>query len=654
MMTASRRYQQLEPDKREIRLLHIKPGVWTDEISCDLTTVSLDDNPKYAALSYVWGNATATERIALCDEPFDITVNLAAALRRLRRGEETVVIWADAVCINQKDVHERNKQVEMMAEIYTTCTEVIVWLEDATRTNLPDFDGSKPALSDVELDTAMDVDQESAHLDSWMSNLKLASPSTEEQPQPTTLDAFQLLHNLASGLHWCVLRAEPPRFHRGYKMNFSSSDTLATLILKVSQRPWWDRVWTVQEILLPKTAIFYYNYIRASWNLFQKLLRAYPFQKMGCKLCQSTKIETMMDQALTGLVIRINDIESSRRLVGNSNLFETYASFRHRKATDPRDMVFALAGGLCSRRLKSMPGMYSKTVLPHEVDIAYQMEFREVFTRNAWLWIRAAATLDVLIFTGEEKRDELLPSWVPDWTAHPLPSKAQIKRSRLPLLQKRYRASGEYGALAEWHQGSCLSVRGIYVDTIRGRKPEQDAINQESPPAKYPAGGLMQDAFWRTWILDTVNLSTGTRRAVPSDQAFFKTWMINLDKDDTIGTESNAGEQEEQGVSMPSDFAASFNQSAIAHDCGEFFFTRKWYMGQSILPPQPGDEVYVLYGCRMPIILRPDSTKRQCASSRGTGATRHATVVGPCYVHGFMDGEALGDPELLKCTVHLN
>ena len=52
-------YKPLDCKKREIRLIRLHAAAdIKSQISCDVTTVSLNDNPVYEALSYVWGNAT--------------------------------------------------------------------------------------------------------------------------------------------------------------------------------------------------------------------------------------------------------------------------------------------------------------------------------------------------------------------------------------------------------------------------------------------------------------------------------------------------------------------------------------------------------------------------------------------------------------------
>jgi hypothetical protein len=45
-----------------------------------------------------------------------------------------------------------------------------------------------------------------------------------------------------------------------------------------------------------------------------------------------------------------------------------------------------------------------------------------------------------------------------------------------------------------------------------------------------------------------------------------------------------------------------------------------------------GDMVCIIFGCSVPVVLRKVSTG---------GGNAHYEVIGECYVHGMMDGEAL-------------
>jgi Heterokaryon incompatibility protein (HET) len=59
------------------------------------------------------------------------TSNLHAALQRLRLSDRRLLIWADAVCIDQSNVDERGKQVRLMQDIYSRAYETVVFLGEA-------------------------------------------------------------------------------------------------------------------------------------------------------------------------------------------------------------------------------------------------------------------------------------------------------------------------------------------------------------------------------------------------------------------------------------------------------------------------------------------------------------------------------------------
>lgn len=63
-----------------------------------------------------------------------MTQNLWRALQRLRPKEgKPLVIWADAVCINQNDVVERGAQISKMRGIYQGAEGVAVWVGMAVK-----------------------------------------------------------------------------------------------------------------------------------------------------------------------------------------------------------------------------------------------------------------------------------------------------------------------------------------------------------------------------------------------------------------------------------------------------------------------------------------------------------------------------------------
>jgi hypothetical protein len=85
--------------------------------------------PRYEALSYEWGDPNGKpQTILLNGQPFEIRDNLYQALQSMRPYIPGVPMWIDAICINQKDRHERNHQVRMMSVIYEEAARVRVWL----------------------------------------------------------------------------------------------------------------------------------------------------------------------------------------------------------------------------------------------------------------------------------------------------------------------------------------------------------------------------------------------------------------------------------------------------------------------------------------------------------------------------------------------
>lgn len=107
-----------------------------------------DDAPPYRALSYCWG---PREHFGLGRVFFEVgnqkkgwavTPNLELALRRLRSNDlgPSLLIWVDALCINQGNDEEKGEQVAKMRLIYEEAFEVLVWLGDEDNNSLLAWD----------------------------------------------------------------------------------------------------------------------------------------------------------------------------------------------------------------------------------------------------------------------------------------------------------------------------------------------------------------------------------------------------------------------------------------------------------------------------------------------------------------------------------
>lgn len=122
-------YEPLNSAAREIRLLQLHPAASpADPVKCTLQTISLSNKPTYIALSYFWGTSEERSPIFVNETEFPATLNLCAALRRMRSDSESGTFWVDAVCINQADNVEKSGQIPMMKDIYQDAAVVTVWL----------------------------------------------------------------------------------------------------------------------------------------------------------------------------------------------------------------------------------------------------------------------------------------------------------------------------------------------------------------------------------------------------------------------------------------------------------------------------------------------------------------------------------------------
>ena len=114
-------YDNLDHAKRQTRLLRIVSNC-PDEIGqrfidCTLTTVSLDEDIEYDALSYAWGDPDPNRCLPIrvnggwCL----VTTSLWLALKTCHSQKWTKdYLWVDKLSINQEDLQERSEQVSIM------------------------------------------------------------------------------------------------------------------------------------------------------------------------------------------------------------------------------------------------------------------------------------------------------------------------------------------------------------------------------------------------------------------------------------------------------------------------------------------------------------------------------------------------------------
>ncbi|KAH8807778.1 heterokaryon incompatibility protein-domain-containing protein [Xylogone sp. PMI_703] len=111
-----------------IRLIVLKPGKADERIKCTIITAKLVNTPKYEAVSYTWGSSDKLVVIWCDRKKLEVTLNLYTALRTFRHPIQSRILWADAICINQQDIPERNAQVRLMRQIFQRASRVLAWL----------------------------------------------------------------------------------------------------------------------------------------------------------------------------------------------------------------------------------------------------------------------------------------------------------------------------------------------------------------------------------------------------------------------------------------------------------------------------------------------------------------------------------------------
>ena len=125
-------YQALDRSQDSIRLCKLLPAEREAPIDCELVSDRISARVGvYSALSYTWGETLERRWIRLDGKPYHVQPNLREALKAIREKNTPLLIWIDAICINQLDLAERNHQVSLMGDIYRNANCVLVWLGPA-------------------------------------------------------------------------------------------------------------------------------------------------------------------------------------------------------------------------------------------------------------------------------------------------------------------------------------------------------------------------------------------------------------------------------------------------------------------------------------------------------------------------------------------
>ncbi|KXH41308.1 HET domain-containing protein [Colletotrichum nymphaeae SA-01] len=292
-------YKPLDLTEKSFRLLMLHPGS-AGEIACDIFEASLDSDGiiPYEALSYAWGSIDLSATISANGKTLRVTNNLFTALNYLRDDSIGRVMWIDAVCIDQANIAERGHQVGQMAGIYRGAEQVIIWLGPST------------------FETKL-----------LMGHLKELQRAFVRQKR----------HD--DDLEWAKQKWSTIR--QGSKRDQAVlADLQRDALISLLSQPWFTRIWILQEVSNARVASVQCGTrsVQAHMlNIASKLVGVTP--EAGCQA-----------------VLDLFPTSSTQRSPRVDVLPTLLQKFRKSKASDPRDLVYALLP-IASDVIKSGPSV---------------------------------------------------------------------------------------------------------------------------------------------------------------------------------------------------------------------------------------------------------------------------------------------------------
>jgi hypothetical protein len=238
----------LDLTKAEIRLLELaapqsRLSQPSQLLQCKIQHFSFDDCPPYQAVSYTWGDSQPSETVEINGFPFLIRDNLASFLYTIQR-DSSVLLWIDALCIDQSNLVERNHQVQLMARIFNTATGVLVWLGYAADDS--GFVMDLLPLHKIHLHCIALEQQTLYKFSSYMPQDSLAIHRAEP---------LGFFSTIGPESHECI---KGPKFEAGFGA--------------LCRRAYWRRIWIIQELMFATHITIMCGQARVKWDDFYAIL----------------------------------------------------------------------------------------------------------------------------------------------------------------------------------------------------------------------------------------------------------------------------------------------------------------------------------------------------------------------------------------------
>jgi len=582
-------YQPLAANEGILRVLRLLPGSGSQHLQCYLMHVCLADQPPpdYETISYCWGNAMRRVNIEIDGVFTKVPANTAAALKKLRYVDKERVVWIDAVCIDQKNIEERNNQVAIMGRIYKCGRNNLIWLGNDKSTNAPSM--------------VRYVNRLVEHMRAETEDFKNAEKALFDP----------------SG----AFRFPKQGFPAGFEHCLGSIKALVHL-------PWFRRIWVVQEAALSRQSICYWG--NCTFNLLD-VLRSVLWLNYKGGFRERVAIDRHLHFIVGISMVSDRKIWSMRRREDTEFRF-LLAAFRQTEAADPRDKIYGLLGLYKERR--------GLTHLPTLLRPDYSQRPADVYRKATLHMVQETQDLDFLGFInhGEDQDDVSFPSWVPRWD--------RIYRWHTGASPLSFHFDAACGRLCQLHSlpqdigHICLS--GLRLDTLQD---SSDVMSQEDFASPMKTRRLLATARRMMCALPKL-----TDAEIEMDNTLATTLIAGIahggkPADHHTVTNFQALEKlidELETLPFPSwlsrvDPPTNEGENLLLwaylkvmlRRCDErrLFTTQAAMAGLGPRTMRNGDFVVILYGGKWPFVLRPQDDKYR--------------FVGQCYVHGIMHGEAV-------------
>lgn len=616
---------RLDSKDHEVRILVMEPALSAgDPIICSLVNTHLSSAQPFDALSYCWGSGTSKKVLTINGRDLLVSSSVVAALRRLRHKEQELAIWVDQICINQRDVDERDEQVRLMAEIYSGATQVHVWLGEG----------------DVATWTALRIVR-----DSFNMNYQVCPGGAACKCHGTThtleVEAFKSRHqhdkpsrHLMNEVFLALVKNEQGELAdaAGAVNNLQLTTLMSTLFIN----PWFRRVWVLQEALLARDAIVHCGEELVPWR----------------EVLQISDWLAEIHQPVYHVPhITMPHVWSTLRpLDGQVQELELLDVFIHgleMRATDPRDKLFAL--------LSFARGTGKGTDVPLPIRSSYKKEPEQVFADFTVWWIRQHQSLSILsrihshrdrtwrrLRRGSDKPQLRSPTWA-------IGHEGQAKWARITLdAQFDFCASADTVPDEELLDRSLsnpdlrLRLRGFKMTVIKDIL--HLSLGQYSKPLIGPAKKLLQvfdvllDPCGRhgTWNSKFKGLDWVRPASMGADR-------LSQEMFDHANTHSQWEQHQIQpALLLPRHISESLvadkqvdTASTGLPTCLDPFVFEAENGSVGICPwmAEKGDVIVFLHGGKVPYLLRPESNVAPGMNEQ------LFQFIGECYVMGAMYGK---------------